>query len=70
MHQEIEGVHQEIQDEINVISNDIGLIKEMPVGSIVSWVLKPQSESGHEQSLPEGWVRCDGGMGWKPYAEP
>ena len=30
------------------------------LGSIISWVLKPTSESGNEQSLPEGWLRCDG----------
>merc|ERR1712150_449865 len=59
---QIKELQEKLQSEIDLIENDVERIKEMPIGSIVSWVLKPQNEAGHVQVLPEGWIRCDGSI--------
>ena len=36
-------------------------MREMPLGTILPWVTKPSKEAGNPvDSLPYGWVRCDG----------
>ena len=32
----------------------------LPVGTIVSWVMKVDNNGGEIVDLPSGWVRCDG----------
>merc|ERR1712223_522083 len=44
------------------VETRVSEIKEMPIGSIVSWTLKPQVGANHTETLPEGWIRCDGGV--------
>ena len=36
-------------------------LRELPIGTIISWILKIDKETGTEiANLPEGWQRCDG----------
>lgn len=60
LQEEMEGNREEFQIEIESINEKVDIIKEMPIGSIISWVLKPSVDADSEQSLPEGWMRCDG----------
>jgi len=57
LNQELTEMSEEIDQEIGVINNKIDLIndnvdaiKEMPIGSIVSWVMKPDKNLEVEQS--------------------
>merc|ERR1719361_170651 len=60
LHHEIQVEIQKVQDEIDITDSHVEAIREMPIGSIISWVLKPSLDSAHEEALPGGWVRCDG----------
>ena len=33
---------------------------EVPIGTILSWVVKVDNNGGEIASLPDGWLRCDG----------
>ena len=35
-------------------------LPEVPVGTILSWVVKVDNNGGEIASLPDGWLRCDG----------
>ena len=57
---ELRAADNKIHENINIITNQIDEIQEMPLGSIISWVFKPDMESKHIEALPLGWVRCNG----------
>jgi len=57
---ELHEADNEIKGNIDIITNQINEIQEMPLGSIISWVFKPDKESEHTEALPAGWVRCNG----------
>ena len=41
----------------------VSSLPEVPVGTILSWVLRVDNSSGGEiADLPEGWMRCDGSV--------
>jgi len=59
----------DLQNEADIVETQmihvetrISQIKEMPIGSIVSWTLKPEANADHTETLPDGWIRCDGGI--------
>ena len=33
-----------------------------PVGSIIPWVDRLNSDNGEHSALPDGWIKCDGGI--------
>jgi len=33
-----------------------------PLGTILSWVPKPLPATPHQETIPDGWVYCDGGV--------
>ena len=35
---------------------------EVPVGTILSWVLRVDNDGGEIVDLPDGWMRCDGSV--------
>ena len=35
---------------------------EVPVGTILSWVLRVDNDGGDIVDLPDGWMRCDGSV--------
>merc|ERR1712200_267275 len=51
---QIENEVTVIQDDIANIQNDVMNMKEMPIGSIIPWVTKPQLDSAHAETLPAG----------------
>lgn len=57
---ELHAADNEIKENIDSIINQLDEIQEMPLGSIISWVFKPDTESEHTEALPPGWVRCNG----------
>ena len=57
---ELHASDNNLKEDINLLSNQLDEIREMPLGSIISWVFKPDMESEHTEALPLGWVRCNG----------
>ena len=49
-----------IESQINSLINTKA--PEVPIGTIVAWVFKVSSSSASKWDLPDGWVRCDGGV--------
>ena len=46
-------------EEINTLGVEVDELVVMPIGSIISWVMKVDS-NGDFVDLPDGWIRCDG----------
>lgn len=65
---QVENEIDVIQGDITNIQNDVINIKEMPIGTIIPWVTKPQLGSSHEETLPTGWIECDGSTIQEPSA--
>jgi len=57
---ELRAADDDIQEDITSLGNEINDIQESPLGSIISWVYKPDTEAEHNEALPPGWVRCNG----------
>ena len=57
---ELRAADNDLKEDINVLSNQLDEIREMPLGSIISWVFNPDMNSEHTEALPLGWVRCNG----------
>merc|ERR1712038_2169705 len=45
---------------IDEMELEISELPEVPVGTILSWVVKVDNNGGEIASLPDGWLRCDG----------
>ena len=39
-----------------------GIPSDVPVGTILSWVLRVDDAGGEIVDLPDGWMRCDGSV--------
>ena len=46
--------------EVNSLKVKMDNLTIAPLGSIVAWTPKPDKETNNLQSLPSGWVECDG----------
>ena len=40
----------------------VSSLPEVPVGTILSWVLRVDNDGGEIVDLPDGWMRCDGSV--------
>ena len=49
-----------INKNVNMLSVDELAI--FPIGSIIPWVDRLNSENGNHSALPDGWIKCDGGI--------
>merc|ERR1712241_1100291 len=45
---------------IDEMELEISELPEVPIGTILSWVVKVDKNGGDIASLPDGWLRCDG----------
>lgn len=50
------------EEDVIVLTERMDKLHLSPVGSIVAWVPRPESDSQTDQHLPDGWVRCDGSV--------
>ena len=53
-------LQQNIDTNYNTITEEMDKMNLMPIGSIVSWVIKPNKDTENAADLPDGWIRCDG----------
>jgi len=49
-----------LADAIEAVRNEISGVASPPLGTIMAWTPKPNSDYGHALDLPPGWVECDG----------
>jgi len=47
---------------INDIAKEVDELAVFPVGSIIPWVDRLNSDNGEHSALPDGWIKCDGGI--------
>merc|ERR1719312_1898664 len=62
-----DGERLDLGVKIETLETDLGSVEEKisdlnyaPIGSIIAWVNKPETDCDCIQPLPEGWVRCNG----------
>jgi len=58
--EELKATDEELKTDINGIHQEVDDIIDMPLGSIIAWVLKPEKDADYTAELPDGWMRCDG----------
>merc|ERR1712038_1380138 len=59
----INGVSQQVDGNkaaIDKMEIELSELPEVPIGTILSWVVKVDKNGGEIASLPDGWLRCDG----------
>merc|ERR1719206_351265 len=62
-----DGERKDLGDKIETLETGLGSVEEKiadlnyaPIGSIIAWINKPETDCDCIQPLPEGWVRCNG----------
>ena len=56
----LEQVNQILRRDLDQVTINADLIYEAPIGAIIAWTPKPDSNTLNPTDLPSGWVLCDG----------
>jgi len=54
------GKIETLETELGTVEEKIADLNYAPIGSILAWVNKPETDCDCVLDLPEGWVRCNG----------
>lgn len=57
-----DGNVEENRNAISDLSASVDKLPEVPVGTIISWVMVVDKAGGGVADLPKGWMRCDGSV--------
>ena len=49
-----------LAEDIESVRNEVSDVASPPIGTIMAWTPKPNSDSNDALDLPAGWVECDG----------
>jgi len=61
--EEVDAAVEENRVAIEEIGNTVDNLQELPIGSIISWIVRADHDADTEIAhLPEGWQRCDGSL--------